>query len=149
MEKIAALRCVECGKAFTEEQALYTCPACGTRPDGGWGILDVEYDYDRQARTFHKDHLARAEQPVAERQLGDLHGVRRGALAQVVRDYPEREALRPAEVAADAADEHLVAAPPGGLEALEGRAVAEAELGQSVVEELHVHRLRPLGRPGV
>ena len=64
MEKIAALRCVECGKAFREDEALYTCPACGTRPDGGWGILDVEYDYDRQARLFHKDHLARAERNI-------------------------------------------------------------------------------------
>ncbi|HEX6834979.1 MAG TPA: pyridoxal-phosphate dependent enzyme, partial [Polyangia bacterium] len=64
MEKIAALRCVECGKAFTEDEALYTCPACGTRADGGWGILDVEYDYDRQSRVFHKDHLARAERNI-------------------------------------------------------------------------------------
>ena len=64
MEKIAALRCVECGKAFREDEALYTCPACGTRADGGWGILDVEYDYERQARTFHKDHLARAERNI-------------------------------------------------------------------------------------
>ena len=64
MEKIAGLRCVECGKRFGEDEALYTCPACGTRPDGGWGILDVEYDYERQARTFHKDHLARAERNI-------------------------------------------------------------------------------------
>jgi threonine synthase len=61
MEKIAGLRCVECGTSFREEQAQYTCPACGTRSDGSWGILDVEYDYERQARVFHKDHLARAE----------------------------------------------------------------------------------------
>jgi threonine synthase len=64
MEKIAALRCVECGKAFREDEAMYTCPACGTRPDGGWGILDVEYDYERQARVFHKDHLQRAERNI-------------------------------------------------------------------------------------
>src|SRR4029078_8188470 len=64
MEKIAALRCVEWGKAFREDEALYTCPACGTRPDGGWGILDVEYDYDRQAKVFHQEHLARAERKI-------------------------------------------------------------------------------------
>jgi len=64
MEKLAALRCVECGQAFREDQAPYTCPACGTRPDGGWGILDVEYDYERQARSFHKDHLQRAERNI-------------------------------------------------------------------------------------
>jgi threonine synthase len=64
MEKIAALRCVECGKAFREDEAMYTCPACGTRPDGGWGILDVEYDYERQGRVFHKDHLQRAERNI-------------------------------------------------------------------------------------
>lgn len=64
MEKISALRCVECGTAFREDEVMYTCPACGRRPDGGWGILDVEYDYERQARVFHKDHLARAERNI-------------------------------------------------------------------------------------
>jgi threonine synthase len=64
MEKISGLRCVECNQRFGEEQAMYTCPACGTRPDGGWGILDVEYDYERQARVFNKDHLARAERDI-------------------------------------------------------------------------------------
>jgi threonine synthase len=64
MEKISALRCVECGQRFREDEAMYTCPACGTRADGGWGILDVEYDYERQARHFHKDHLARTERDI-------------------------------------------------------------------------------------
>jgi threonine synthase len=59
MDKILALRCVECGKTFREDEAMYTCPACGDR-DGQYGILDVEYDYDRQARVFHRDHLQRA-----------------------------------------------------------------------------------------
>jgi threonine synthase len=61
MDKISALRCVECGQRFREDEAMYTCPSCGTRPDGSWGILDVEYDYERQAQLFHKDHLARTE----------------------------------------------------------------------------------------
>ena len=60
MEKILGLRCVECGRQFREEEAMYTCPACGEK-DGQWGILDVEYDYERQARVFHKDWLSRAE----------------------------------------------------------------------------------------
>jgi threonine synthase len=64
MEKIAGLRCVECERSFREDEARYTCPACGVRPDGSWGILDVEYDYDRQARLFHKDYLARAERNI-------------------------------------------------------------------------------------
>jgi threonine synthase len=38
---------------------MYTCPACGDR-DGQFGILDVEYDYDRQAQSFHRDWLSRA-----------------------------------------------------------------------------------------
>jgi threonine synthase len=61
MEKIVGLRCVECGRSFREDEAMYTCPACGDRGDGTYGILDVEYDYERQARVFHKDWLARAE----------------------------------------------------------------------------------------
>src|SRR4029453_15554251 len=59
MEKILGLRCVECGKSYREDEVLYTCPACTTGET--FGILDVEYDYDRQARVFHKDHLSRAE----------------------------------------------------------------------------------------
>jgi len=59
MEKILGLRCVECGKRYREDEAMYTCPACGEK-DGTWGILEVEYDYERQARTFHKDWLQRA-----------------------------------------------------------------------------------------
>ena len=46
-------------------------------------------------------------------QLGDLDGVGRGALAQVVADDPEVEAALVRGVAADPADQHLVA--PGGV----------------------------------
>jgi threonine synthase len=56
MDKIVGLRCVECHKLYREDEVLYTCPACGIA-----GILDVEYDYDRQARVFHREHLSRAE----------------------------------------------------------------------------------------
>ncbi len=61
MDKILGLRCVECGRLFREDEAMYTCPACGER-DGAYGILDVEYDYDRIARDFHRDYLMRARQ---------------------------------------------------------------------------------------
>jgi threonine synthase len=59
MDKILGLRCVECGKSYREDEVLYTCPACSTAET--FGILDVEYDYERQARVFNRDHLERAE----------------------------------------------------------------------------------------
>ena len=49
-----------------------------------------------------------------DEQLGDLDGVGRGALAQVVGDDPEVERALVAGVAADAADEDVVAA--GGVD---------------------------------
>jgi threonine synthase len=55
MDKIVGLRCVECKHVYREDEVMYTCPTCGIA-----GILDVEYDYDRIARAFHRDHLARA-----------------------------------------------------------------------------------------
>ena len=62
MDKVIGLRCVECGKLYREGEVLYTCPACGDKEP--WGILDVEYDYERQARLFNKDSLARAEHSI-------------------------------------------------------------------------------------
>ena len=55
LDKITGLRCVECKKVYKEGEVLYTCPACGIA-----GILDVEYDYDRIAKTFGAASLARA-----------------------------------------------------------------------------------------
>ncbi len=52
---------------------------------------------------------ARPEQAALDQQLGDLHGVGGGALAQVVGDDPEVEGALVAGVAADAADEDVVA----------------------------------------
>ena len=43
-------------------------------------------------------------------QLGELHGIRRRALAQVVGDDPQIERALVAGVAADPPDEHVVAA---------------------------------------
>jgi len=59
MEKIIGLRCVECGKLYREGEVKYVCPACSTKTR--FGILDVEYDYERQARKLTREHLARAE----------------------------------------------------------------------------------------
>jgi threonine synthase len=59
MDKILGLRCVECGRRYREDEVLYTCPTCGIA-----GILDVEYDYDRQARLLTRDHLARADRSI-------------------------------------------------------------------------------------
>ncbi len=56
MEKIVGLRCVECQKLYREDEVMYTCPACGIA-----GILDVEYDYDRQAKKLTREALGRAE----------------------------------------------------------------------------------------
>jgi threonine synthase len=62
MDKLLGLRCVECGKLYREDEVQYTCPACS---DGErFGILDVEYDYERQARSFTREHLARAERSI-------------------------------------------------------------------------------------
>src|SRR6185312_2454670 len=43
--------------------------------------------------------------------------------------------------------EDLLATAPGGADALEGRAVAEAEAGEAVVERVDVGRLGAFGRP--
>lgn len=46
LEHITRLTCVRCGKHYGTDTP-YTCPACGLE-----GILDVEYDYERAARTL-------------------------------------------------------------------------------------------------
>jgi len=53
---ITGLRCVECKRVYRQDEVMYTCPACGIA-----GILDVELDYERIARAFGRDSLARAE----------------------------------------------------------------------------------------
>ena len=67
------------------------------------------------ARPARRD--AGASQPRASDELGDLDGVRGGALAQVVRDHPEREpaAVVARDVLADAPDEDLVACPAASV----------------------------------
>src|SRR5579875_1872843 len=69
----------------------------------------------------------RAHEPALVQQLGDLDGVRGGALAEVVGDDPEIERALVAAVAADASDEHAVLA--GGVDR------ERVERGGGVVED--------------
>ncbi len=85
-------------------------PSGGRRRDGGPVLCAVS---------------AAATSPRSSERLGDLHGVERGALAQVVADDEQRQAVLDASVTADAADEGGV--PAGGLE--RGRDVGELDPG--------------------
>ncbi|MFP2923710.1 threonine synthase [Pyxidicoccus sp. 3LG] len=53
LEHLTGLRCVHCGKRRRVEDVTYTCPDCGIE-----GILDVEYDYPRVARSLTRQALA-------------------------------------------------------------------------------------------
>ena len=53
LPKVAGLRCVLCGAVYAHGAEEYTCPRCGVD-----GILDVEYDHERIARTFGPGVLA-------------------------------------------------------------------------------------------
>jgi len=52
LEHIRQLTCVVCGRHYGTD-TLYTCPACGLQ-----GILDIEYDLERAARTLTRQALA-------------------------------------------------------------------------------------------
>lgn len=52
LPKVAALRCVLCGRAYAHGEVEYTCPRCGLE-----GILDVEYDAERVGRAFSRASL--------------------------------------------------------------------------------------------
>ncbi len=49
---VTGLRCVLCERTYGQD-VPYTCPSCGIE-----GILDVQYDYDRVARSLTRDSLA-------------------------------------------------------------------------------------------
>jgi len=53
LPKVTGLRCVLCSAVYAHCEVEYTCPRCGIE-----GILDVEYDHDRVARTFGRAALA-------------------------------------------------------------------------------------------
>jgi threonine synthase len=55
IEHISHLRCVVCGEKYPADNR-YTCDKCGVE-----GILDVEYDYDKVAKTFTRHALAQRQ----------------------------------------------------------------------------------------
>ncbi|MCP3142123.1 threonine synthase [Pyxidicoccus xibeiensis] len=65
LEHMTGLRCVHCGHAHRVEDVAYTCPKCGIE-----GILDVEYDYERVARTLTRQALA--QRPLAQWRYEEL-----------------------------------------------------------------------------
>lgn len=52
MEKILGLKCIECGKEYSQKEVKYTCPACG-------GNMDVVYDYKAIKKNFSRASLAK------------------------------------------------------------------------------------------
>jgi threonine synthase len=71
---VKGLKCVLCGREFTTEETLYTCPVCGVK-----GILDVVYDYSLIGQRLTKQRLAHNPErsmwryvdllPIAQREL--------------------------------------------------------------------------------
>jgi len=56
VDHVIGLKCVLCGKQYSVEETLYTCPECGAE-----GILDVIYDYDLIRQRLSKESLARSQ----------------------------------------------------------------------------------------
>jgi threonine synthase len=55
IQHVSSLRCVVCGERYPADNRL-TCDKCGVE-----GILDVEYDYDKAARTLTRSALAQRQ----------------------------------------------------------------------------------------
>ncbi len=53
MEHVLGLGCMICGRQYRPDEVAYVCPHHGDE-----GILDVQYDYDRIARTIDRAGLA-------------------------------------------------------------------------------------------
>lgn len=53
MEHVTRLTCMQCGAHYSPSEVDYTCGKCGIE-----GILDIEFDYDRAARTLTREALA-------------------------------------------------------------------------------------------
>lgn len=58
MNKIAALKCVICGREYDADEIEYVCPEHGLN-----GNLDVVYDYDSIGASFTKEALASNSEP--------------------------------------------------------------------------------------
>jgi len=56
VDHVIGLKCVLCGKQYSVEETLYTCPECGAE-----GILDVIYDYDLIRQRLSRESLARSQ----------------------------------------------------------------------------------------
>lgn len=55
MDHILHLKCLICGKTYRPDEIEYVCPDHGNE-----GIVDVQYDYERIARSFSRDDLHRS-----------------------------------------------------------------------------------------
>ena len=55
MGEVKALRCITCGREFSQNDIEYTCPDCGPRR----GTLEVIYNYKQVAKVFNKETLSR------------------------------------------------------------------------------------------
>lgn len=56
MSKVLRLKCVRCGREYTEREILYTCRDCGIG-----GILDVVLDYEAIRKELTRDYLKHNE----------------------------------------------------------------------------------------
>ncbi|GMQ59986.1 threonine synthase [Vallitalea sediminicola] len=52
MKYVKNYRCTLCGREYSKDEKIYTCPECGDK-----GILDVEYDYDRLKKVLSKSYF--------------------------------------------------------------------------------------------
>ena len=94
--------------------SFYDYPDSATNP--AWGLMTYEGAVKPSFGAYPGSALGeargrgRANKVALRQQLGHLHRVGGGSLAQVVADDPEVEAALVRGVAADAADQHIVAA---------------------------------------
>jgi len=56
VRRIKYLKCVNCGREYDQEEAMYTCPECGIK-----GILDIVYDYEALASRINRAYFDSGE----------------------------------------------------------------------------------------
>jgi len=56
VRRIKYLKCVNCGREYDQEEAIYTCPECGIK-----GILDIVYDYEALASRVNRAYFDSGE----------------------------------------------------------------------------------------
>ncbi|GMQ63387.1 threonine synthase [Vallitalea maricola] len=52
MKFVKNYRCTLCGREYSKDEKIYTCPECGEK-----GILDVEYDYEGLKKVLTKSYF--------------------------------------------------------------------------------------------